>query len=103
MTCTVRDLEKFRSQLSPEYEDYQLELHEGNIGVIEPSDIVSSKIAVRLTAFFFAWIAQKKLGRLFDSSGGFILPNTDLRAPDVSFVLRERLRQPVIAFFNYNK
>lgn len=98
MTFTVRDLEKFRSQLSPEYEDYKLELQEGNIVVMGPSDIVSSEIAVRLTAFLFAWITPRKLGRLFDSSGGFILPNTDLRAPDVSFVSRERLKQTVRAF-----
>jgi Uma2 family endonuclease len=98
MSFTVRDLEKFRSQLSPEYEDYQLELHEGNIVVMGPSDIVSSEIGVRLTAFLFAWIAPRKLGRVFDSSGGFILPNTDLRAPDVSFVSRERLRKTVRAF-----
>ncbi|MFB2898304.1 Uma2 family endonuclease [Aerosakkonemataceae cyanobacterium BLCC-F50] len=98
MTFTVRDLEKFQAQLSPEYEDYQLELHEGNIVIMGPSDIVSSEIGVRLTAFLFAWITPKKLGRLFDSSGGFILPNTDLRAPDVSFVSRERLREPVRAF-----
>ncbi|MFB2834661.1 Uma2 family endonuclease [Floridanema evergladense] len=98
MIFTVRDLEKFRSQLSPEYEDYQLELQDGNIVIIGPSDIVSSEIGVRLTAFLFTWITPRKLGRLFDSSGGFILPNTDLRAPDVSFVSRERLRQTVRAF-----
>ena len=30
---------------------------------------------------------------MFDSAGGFILPNTDLKAPDVSFVRASRLRQ----------
>lgn len=39
------------------------------------------------------WVAPRGLGRVFDSSCGFILPNTDLKAPDVSFVRAERLRQ----------
>jgi len=30
---------------------------------------------------------------VFDSSGGFILPNADLRAPHVSLVLAARLKQ----------
>ncbi len=44
------------------------------------------------------WIKPRKLGRIFDSSGGFIMPNTDLRAPDVSFVVAERLKYPVRDF-----
>lgn len=98
MSLTVRDLENLQAQLPPEYEDYQLELHEGSIVVMGPSDIVSSEITARLIAFLFAWIEPRKLGRLFDSSGGFILPNTDLRAPDVSFISAERLRQSPRAF-----
>ncbi|MBD2182830.1 Uma2 family endonuclease [Planktothrix sp. FACHB-1355] len=93
MSLTVRDLEKFQAQLSSDYDDYQIELQEGNIIIMGPSDIVSSEIGIRLSAFLFAWIEPRKLGRVFDSSGGFILSNTDLRAPDVSFVCAERLRQ----------
>ncbi|OKH35226.1 hypothetical protein NIES2119_20840 [[Phormidium ambiguum] IAM M-71] len=98
MSFTVRDLEKFRSQLSPEYEDYQLELQEGNIVVMGPSDIESSEIGAELIRLLGNWVKPRRLGRIFDSSGGFIMPNTDIRAPDVSFVSRERLRQPLRAF-----
>lgn len=98
MSFTVRDLEKFRSQLSPEYEDYQLELQEGNIVVMGPSDIESSEIGAEFIRLLGNWVKPRQLGRVFDSSGGFIMPNTDLRAPDVSFVSRERLRQTVRAF-----
>lgn len=98
MSLTVRDLEKLQAQLPSEYQDYQLELQDGSIVVMGPSDIVSSEISARLIAFLFAWIEPRKLGRLFDSSGGFIMSNTDLRAPDVSFVSRDRLRQTVRAF-----
>ena len=98
MTFTVDDLEKFRSQLSPEFEDYKLELQEGNIVVMGPSDIESSEIGAEFIRLLGNWVKPRKLGRIFDSSGGFIMPNTDLRAPDVSFVSRERLREPVRAF-----
>ncbi|WP_419183593.1 Uma2 family endonuclease [Scytonema hofmannii] len=33
------------------------------------------------------------MGRLFDSAGGFIMPDTNLKAPDVSFVRASRLLQ----------
>ncbi|MCL1475892.1 Uma2 family endonuclease [Argonema antarcticum] len=98
MSLTIQDLEKFQAQLSPEYEDYQIELQEGNIVIMGPSDIVSSEITARLISFLFAWIEPRKLGRVFDSSGGFILSNQDLRAPDISFVCAERLRQSPRAF-----
>jgi Uma2 family endonuclease len=93
MSLTVEDLEKIQGQLSLEYLDYQLELQEGNIVIMEPSDIESSEIGAELIRLLGNWVKPRRLGRVFDSSGGFILPNLDLRAPDVSFVLTERLRQ----------
>lgn len=98
MFLTVRDLEKLQAHLPSEYQDYQLELQDGNIVIMGPSDVVSSEIGSRLSAFLFAWIEPRKLGRLFDSSGGFILSDTNLRAPDVSFVAAERLRQSPRSF-----
>ena len=98
MNLTVKDLEKVQELLESASLDYQIELPDGNIVIMGPSDIVSSEIGIRLSAFLFAWIEPRKLGRLFDSSGGFILSDTNLRAPDVSFVLAERLRQTQRAF-----
>jgi Uma2 family endonuclease len=43
-------------------------------------------------------VKPRRLGRVFDSAGGFILPNSDLKAPDVSFVLRDRLPRSVRYF-----
>lgn len=60
---------------------------------MSPSDIQSSEIGIRFAWLLMNWVAPRNLGRVFDSSGGFILPNTDLKAPDVSFVHAERLRQ----------
>jgi Uma2 family endonuclease len=89
MALTVADLEK----LQTDFPDYQMELVEGKILVMGPSDVESSEIGCRLIRFLGNWVDPRKLGRVFDSSGGFILHNADLRAPDVSFVRADRLRQ----------
>jgi Uma2 family endonuclease len=93
MSLTVKDLEKLQTQLCEVHLDYQLELIDGKIIVMGPSDIVSSEIGAELIRLLANWIKPRKLGRVFDSSGGFILPNSDLTAPDVSFVSAERLRR----------
>jgi Uma2 family endonuclease len=46
-----------------------------------------------LADFCVNWVKPRKLGRVFESSGGFILPNSNLTAPDVSFVTADRLKQ----------
>lgn len=73
--------------------DFQMELEDGKIVIMGPSDIQSSEIGVLFIRQLGNWVYPRKLGRVFDSSGGFILPNTDLKAPDVSFVRAERLRR----------
>ena len=88
MSLTIKDLE----QLQTEHPDWQLELVDGSIIVMAPSDDTSSEIGAEFTRLLGNWVKPRKLGRLYDSSGGFILPNTDLRTPDVSFVLAEKLR-----------
>ncbi|MEI2578297.1 Uma2 family endonuclease [Scytonema sp. PRP1] len=93
MSLTIKDLEKLQTQLSEAHLDYQLELIDGKIIVMGPSDIISSEIGVELSSQLRNWVKPRKLGRVFDSSGGFILPNSDLTAPDVSFVSAERLRR----------
>ncbi|MEG4943715.1 Uma2 family endonuclease [Microcoleus sp. F4-D5] len=90
---TVADLEQLQGILSEAHLDYQLELVDGKIIVMGPSDIVSSEIGGELLSLLRNWVKPRKLGRVFESSGGFILPNSDLRAPDVSFVLAARLKQ----------
>ena len=93
MNLTIQDFEKIQELLQDASLDYQMELPDGNLVIMGRADIVSSEISARLIAFLFSWIEPRKLGRLFDSSGGFILSDTNLRAPDVSFVSAERLRQ----------
>lgn len=90
---TVKDLENLQATLCEAGQDYQLELENGKIIVMGPSDIVSSEIGALLSRFLGNWVYPRRLGRLFDSAGGFIMPDTNLTAPDVSFVRAGRLLQ----------
>ena len=92
-TMTVKDVEQVQTAFSEAGLDYQIELEDGILSIMGPSDIVSSEISSRLIAFLFAWVNPRRLGRVFDSAGGFIMPDTNVKAPDVSFVRAARLRQ----------
>lgn len=93
MSLSVKDLEQLQAKFSQEHLDYQLELVDGKIIIMGPSDIVSSEIGAELISLLRNWVKPRRLGRVFDSSGGFILPDSNLRAPDVSFVSAERLKR----------
>ena len=90
---TVADLEQLQGILCEAHLDYQLELVDGKIIIIGPSDIVSSEIGAEFGRLLLNWVKPRKLGRVFESSGGFILPNSNVTAPDVSFVTADRLKQ----------
>jgi len=90
---TVADLEQLQGILCEAHLDYQLELVDGKIIIMGPSDIVSSEIGLEFGSLLRNWVKPRKLGRVFESSGGFILPNSNLTAPDVSFVTASRLKQ----------
>jgi Uma2 family endonuclease len=98
MNLTIQDLERIQSKLQEDGRDYQLELQDGKIIVMGPSDIESSEIGAEFIRLLGNWVKPRRLGRIFDSSGGFIMPNTDLRAPDVSFVSAERLKRTQRSF-----
>ncbi len=91
---TVKDLESLQSQ----HPDYRMELVNGEIIVMSPSGYESDEVAVEMAAQLRNWVKPRKLGRVTGSSAGFVLPNSDTRAPDVSFVLAERLRRSPRAF-----
>ncbi len=97
MSLTIADLE----QLQQEHPDWQMELVEGNIIVMGPSDYESDEISIRFAAKLWNWVEPRRLGRVTGSSAGFILPRRtkdhatkrNLRAPDVSFVVAHRLKR----------
>src|SRR3712207_6616373 len=112
MSMTIADLE----QLQAQHPDWQMELVDGSIVVMGPSDYESDEIGSRLLTFLNNWVMPRRLGRVTGSSAGFILPRSEeedreetdgsngqkeprnLRAPDVSFVRADRLKRTLRDF-----
>src|SRR6266571_9257296 len=89
MSIGFHDVEKLQAL----YPDHQIELREGKIIIMSPSDSVSGEIGARFIRLLGTWLDTHNIGRVLDSSTGFRMPNGDLLSPDVSFVSRERLKQ----------
>ncbi len=89
MSITLHDVERLQAL----YPNHQIELREGNIVIMSPSDSVCGEVGVQFSTLLNMWVRKHNLGRVFDASTGFRLPNGDLLSPDVSFVSRERLKQ----------
>jgi Uma2 family endonuclease len=88
-SLTRKDLEK----LQAEHPDYRMELVDGKIIIMSPSGYESDEVALEFGAQLRNWVRPRKLGRVTGSSAGFDLPNSNVRAPDISFVIAERLRR----------
>ncbi len=88
MSISLDDVEKLQAV----YPDYRIELREGKLIVMSPSDSTSGEIGARFIRLVGTWLDDHDLGRILDASTGFRLPNGDLLSPDVSFVSRERLK-----------
>ena len=86
---TIQDLETVQSN----YPEYQIELIEGDIVIMSPSGLESEEVGTEIARLLGYWVRPKKLGRVIGSSAGFILPNSDLRAPDASFIKAEKLKR----------
>jgi Uma2 family endonuclease len=89
MSMSLNDVEKIQAL----YPEHQIELREGKLIIMSPSDIVSSEIGVQFSTLLNLWVRQHNLGRVLDASAGLLMPNGDLLSPDVAFVSRERLKQ----------
>ena len=64
---------------------------EGEIVFMSPSGGATGARNAYLTGALWQWAIQNDEGIVFDSSAGFILPNKAVRAPDASWVRRNRL------------
>ncbi|MBR8840028.1 MAG: Uma2 family endonuclease [Stigonema ocellatum SAG 48.90 = DSM 106950] len=89
MSLTVKDLEKMQA----DYPEYRMELVDGSIIIMSPSGYESEEVGTEFARLLGNWVRPRRLGRVAGSSAGFKLPNTDLRAPDVSFVRAQRLKR----------
>lgn len=94
MSISFHDVERLQAL----YPDNQIELREGKLIIMSPSDYASSEIGARFNRFLGNWVDQRNSGRIGDSSGGFRLPNGDVLSPDVSFVSFERIKKSPRSF-----
>jgi Uma2 family endonuclease len=63
----------------------------GELIVMAPAGWESSEKNSDLTTDVNLWNRQTKIGRAFDSSGGFTLPNGAVRSPDVTWIEKSKL------------
>jgi Uma2 family endonuclease len=63
----------------------------GELIVMVPAGWESSERNLSLGTDVEIWNRQTKLGRAFDSSGGFTLPNGAIRSPDVTWIEKSKL------------
>ncbi|MCL1468406.1 Uma2 family endonuclease [Argonema galeatum] len=78
-------------QLCLANQEWRLELtSEGELIIMSPTGGESGIRNSGLNAKVYIWNDQTKLGKVFDSSTEFRLPNGAYRSPDVSWVTKER-------------
>ena len=69
----------------------------GELLVMLPVGSEGSSRELNLSGPFYVWNKKNKLGKVFSSSGGFILPSGAMRSPDVAFIRMERWKSlPVL-------
>ena len=91
MSMSLQDVEKIQAL----YPEHQIELREGKLIIMSPSDIVSSEIGVHFSTLLNLWVRQHNLGRVLDASAGLRMPNGDLLSPDVAFVVHSSRRASI--------
>jgi Uma2 family endonuclease len=64
---------------------------DGTLVTMPPIGSISANREVKAITRLAIWVEQNQLGEVFSSSGGFKLPNSAVRSPDVAFVAKERL------------
>jgi len=82
--------EQFAS-LTAQYPELRMELtREGKLIIMPPSGGESSHQSSIVGGRLFAWSDQDKTGVTFDANGGYNLPYGGTRAPDASWLRRDR-------------
>ena len=64
---------------------------QGDLLIMAPASFRSSHINLRIVLQLGRWAERDGTGVATESSGGFILPNSAMRAPDAAWIRRNRL------------
>jgi Uma2 family endonuclease len=79
-------------QLCEDNPDWRLELTaKGQLVIMAPTGWDTSKQNGYLSTQVWLWNDLTKLGEVFDSSGGFTLPNGAIKSPDVTWIATSKL------------
>ncbi len=70
--------------------EIKFEYSKGELIVMSPTGGETGERNAEITAEFVIWNRNARLGKIFDSSTGFRLPDGAKRSPDVSWVRKER-------------
>ncbi|MCF0074759.1 Uma2 family endonuclease [Dyadobacter sp. CY261] len=62
----------------------------GNIMLMSPTGSFTGNFHPHILAAVYNWNRESGLGEVFDSSAGFTLPNSAVRAPDISWIEKGR-------------
>jgi Uma2 family endonuclease len=91
-SITLRVTHEEFEKLCQDNPDLRLELtKEGYLITMVPAGWESSKRNSKLNSRVEVWNEQTDLGEVFDSSGGFTLPNRAVRSPDVTWIEKSKL------------
>lgn len=85
MATTIRAAATQEDLLRTPKDGQKYELVDGEIRV-SPAGARHGLVCVRLSSLLYAFVKERKLGHVFDSSTGFRLPGGNIRLPDVAFV-----------------
>lgn len=78
-------------QLASANQDLRLELTaKGELIIMPPTGGETGDRNLELSGQLWYWNRQNSLGKAFDSSTGFRLPNGATRSPDVAWIIREK-------------
>lgn len=78
-------------EVCQKHEDLQFERNtNGGLIIMSPTGGLTSDRNADLIYQLKAWNRKYKLGKVFDSSGGFKLPSGANRSPDTSFITQEK-------------
>ena len=64
---------------------------DGDLLIMAPASFRTSHINLRIVVQLHRWAERNGTGVATESSGGFVLPNSAVRAPDAAWVRRDRL------------